>query len=172
MSVSHDYLKNGWPDDERIDKILAGSEEALPQKFSTAMRLVRQRFGCVFKKLPEEFRLNPKLIMEATIQSSGHELGHAPKEILANLPSEFFIEAMQGKVVNNERICVRGWIIKWASDAVKSNKEIQKMVIVDQPGIQDDEGIVEFINREDPDIKNLIEQGIKKKERVANGEGH
>ena len=80
------------------------------------LNLVQERFGCIYHKLPIEHQKNLEVLLMATVQSSGHELGRAPAEVRENLPPEFFIHAIQRGA--------RGWILKWAPEAVQNNHDV------------------------------------------------
>jgi hypothetical protein len=89
------YMKEGWPDEDQINRIIEGDESAMPESSDEAIGLIRQRFGAVFRFLPEEMRRDETLLMEAVVESSGHSLRHAPSDVVGQLRSAFFEEAIE-----------------------------------------------------------------------------
>lgn len=103
-----------WQNDDRISAVFEGAH--VPATAEEAEELLQERFGCVYKALPEEFRRDPKLLLIAVAQSAGHEMAHAPEEMRADLDSAFYVEAI--------RHGARGWILQWANDAVKNDPQV------------------------------------------------
>lgn len=117
IDIRTPYFSNngyGWRHNQTIDDVFAGSYE--PASAEEAEELLQERFGAVYKVLPETFRRNPRLLLIAVAQSAGHELKHAPEDMRAQLKSRFFIEAL--------RLGARSWILQWANDAVKNDPEV------------------------------------------------
>jgi hypothetical protein len=116
------YLKEGWEHEDRINRITEGSEADQPTTTAEAVTLIRERFGCVFRYLPENLRRNPDIMLAATVESSGHALKHAPQDAVEQLPPAFFVEAM--------RAGARNWILNLpgVSDAVKNDAGVRGQV--------------------------------------------
>ncbi len=72
-----------------------GREDLVPD-LPTARALVRERLGCAFKALPRPYQSDPDVLLQATINSGGHELKYAPPEARAMLTSEFLTRALEG----------------------------------------------------------------------------
>lgn len=103
-----------WRHAGTIDAVFEGTH--VPADAEEAEELLQERFGCVYKALPEEFRRDPRLLLIAVAQSAGHEMAHAPEEMRAELDSTFYVEAI--------RHGARGWILQWANDAVKIDPQV------------------------------------------------
>ena len=140
------YLTEGWPDEERITAIMEGHEQP-PRETEAVLRLMRQRFGCVFKQLPDDRKVQPDILQEAVVQSSGHALEHIPVEVRHNIGRQFFIEAIGSGAA--------GWIIKYGSDAVRRDKAVQIAAIKSHPAA------VDFVLDPDNEVKAMIEARLR-----------
>ncbi|MBU0766815.1 DUF4116 domain-containing protein [Patescibacteria group bacterium] len=110
--------KPEWEKRWRYENVITATLEGnfVPKTIEQARKLVEKRFGCVYHKLPLEFQRDTNLLMEAMMQSSGHELGRAQEEVKENLTPEFFIEAI--------RQGIAGWILKYAPSNMQDNDEV------------------------------------------------
>ncbi len=152
----HDYLKHEWPDNDRITRIVIDKDaDALPENEDEAMRMVSQRFGCIYKALSENMRRNVRILFAATVESSGHELAYAPEDMRENLSPAFFIEAM--------RAGAQGWILKWTPEAIRRDKVVQRLAI------ENHHANAEYILDPDEEIQALIEEGRVALDAQVNG---
>ena len=149
----HDYLNEEWPDEDRITRIVIDdSTEDLPETETEAINLISQRFGCVYAKLSEGLRHNISVIFAATVES-GHNLRHVPEDARQKLTPEFFIEAMRAGTM--------GWILKYASEDVCRNEEVQMLAIGEHPYNE------KFIIDPSPKVSAHIEEKRSEVERQA-----
>lgn len=71
-SCGRDYARKRWPDEDTINLILEG--RYVPQSRSEILRLIAQRFACIFHLLPDVFQNDPEIRGIADEQFAGHEL--------------------------------------------------------------------------------------------------
>jgi hypothetical protein len=110
--------KYDWQYEDKIRRILEGKYQ--PVVKVEALALLRDRFGCAYKGFIPEFQEDPDILFEATVQSSGHELAHAPEAVRASLGADFFIRAMERGVPT--------WVLKFASEDVREDPRMKDAV--------------------------------------------
>ena len=147
------YLTQNWPDEDRINAILDESEQP-PTDPDRVLALLRQRFACIFGKLPADMRVHPEILHEAVTQSAGHALDHVPETARQNLSRAFFLHAIEDGAA--------GWIIRYGSDAVKRDKAIQIAAIESHPAA------IDFVLDPDEEVRATIALLIKNSQQ--NGE--
>ncbi|MDD3897314.1 MAG: hypothetical protein PHU04_05780, partial [Candidatus Peribacteraceae bacterium] len=116
--------------------------------------LLRQRFGCIFKMLPEEMQVQPEILHEAVTQSAGHALEHVPEVVRQHLSRAFFLHAIEDGAA--------GWIIRYGSDAVRRDKAVQIAAIKSHPAA------IDFVLDPDEEVRAMIALLIKNSQQ--NGE--
>ncbi len=99
--LSGTHTPNGDHDAQVTDAVRArlasheqGREDLVPD-LPTARALVRERLGCAFKTLPRPYQSDSDVLMQAAINSGGHELKYAPPEARALLTPEFLTRAIE-----------------------------------------------------------------------------
>lgn len=116
---------NWDPDLEmEITRTFAGEVTPGTTDRESAVAYVQQRFGCVYKALPEEFQRDIEIAYIAACQSAGHTLKDAPAEIRESFGPEFYIAAIRNGV--------RPWILNYISrtDVLESDEVAKEIRIV------------------------------------------
>lgn len=109
---------NWDPDiDTEITRTLDGESTPGTMVREEALKYVQQRFGCIYRKLPEEFQRDTEIAYVAACQSGGHTLKDAHQEIRDSFGPDFYIAAIRNGV--------RPWILKYITRTdVRESPEI------------------------------------------------
>ena len=107
-----------WPEKkDAVDLLQEG--KYVPVTRADALWLIRQRFGCAYQWLPEEYQVDPEIIMEAAVLSAGHTLAYVPEAAWHLLDPEFFRKAFERGVMP--------WAVKYASDEMQKDPVIESL---------------------------------------------
>lgn len=130
-----DGTSYNWDPDLEMEITRTFNDEITPcmTNRTEAIASVQQRFGCVYRMLPEEFQRDPEIAYIATCQSGGHTLKDAPQEIRDSFGPDFYIAAIHNGV--------RPWILKY----------LTRTDVSESPGVAEAINIVKERDQKDLD---------------------
>ncbi|MDO8649249.1 MAG: DUF4116 domain-containing protein [Candidatus Peregrinibacteria bacterium] len=105
-----------------VDRLLANPQQVEVSR-EIALSLMDTRWGVAYQALPRSLQGDREILLKATVNSRGHILGRAPKDVVDSLDPNFFIEAIQRGA--------RGWILRFANEDVRSNPLVVSNCIQD-----------------------------------------
>ena len=110
-----------WPDSTSIHSMhqeYTTNRKVVSVMKERAIRLLQQEFGTVYRLFTSEIKSDPEILMLAAVQSKGHNLEHAPTDVIAKLSIEWWLEAAKRGVCH--------WVSKYIPQEIMSDPQIQQ----------------------------------------------